>query len=281
MGKGGGGSSGGGESTVRYAPYIESAHSALINTSVAEGAAILHTSPYASFTISDPDDAFFGIGYVVGNFPALYDMFGKFMAGLDIEVLYTQEMTDTIYSGPIGDSVAAESAYLDDQINTVSLPRIEAGAYTLNAVMSSSFIAARLGIEEERTRSINKYQADLRMKAMDLGHDRWKTHLLWNQSVMDQYTKMNQLYFSSHFDYIKLSTELSASNKLWPFEVLDQERAIVGALNGAAAAQSHKVSKTQSALSGVFGGAAAGAAIGGPIGGIIGGVLGLFGGLFG
>jgi hypothetical protein len=77
---------------------------------------------------------------------------------------------------------------------------------------------------------------------------------------------------------------MSAKNTLWPFTVLDYERAALGAMQGAKTTKGNAgESQVAKSISGVLGGASAGAMIGGamtgasagPIGAAIGGALGL------
>jgi hypothetical protein len=82
-----GGGGGDTETTVRYAGYIEDKHKDFLNVVAAQRANIIDDSPYAGFVDIDIDPAFFGTGYLISSFPSLYDMFGKFMAGLDIDTI--------------------------------------------------------------------------------------------------------------------------------------------------------------------------------------------------
>jgi len=82
---------------------------------------------------------------------------------------------------------------------------------------------------------------------------------------------------------------MAAKDKLWPFTVMEYERAALGALQGATTATSDVAgtSKVQKAISGALSGASVGASIGSAvpgigtgIGAVAGGVLGLASGLF-
>ena len=283
---------GGGETTLRYAPYLESIHQTLINRSEYWGNSLLYSSPYATLTVTNPDEAFFGIGYTISAFPSLYDMFGKFMAGLDIEFLYDQEMTDTTHDAKIAELVAAEAAYLDDEINNISLPRMETGMRDMNAVMASGFIIGRELLEADRLKALNKFKAEMQLKAVELGHRRWEQHLQWNATIIETFMKINQLYFGAHHDYINLKGETDSRDVLWPFTIMDHQRVIIGTFSGATNQQISGDAKSISALSGMMGGAAIGASAlsgssmavmglaGGPLGAVAGGLLGLGASIF-
>ena len=88
-----GGSSGGGSgegqpsdttTTVRYPQYVEEAHQSFLELVATYRDAAIDDSPFADWTDIEYSDAFFGSGYTIASFPSLYDMYGKFLAGLDI-----------------------------------------------------------------------------------------------------------------------------------------------------------------------------------------------------
>ena len=49
-----------------------------------------HDSPYLDYEGIAIEAAFFSAGYTIASFPSLYDMYGKFMAGLDVDTLFSQ-----------------------------------------------------------------------------------------------------------------------------------------------------------------------------------------------
>jgi len=260
--KGGGG--GDQRTEIRYAPYIEAHHADFLNVVQSSRKAVINDSPFASYTDIEVDDAFFGAGYLISSFPSLYDMYGKFMAGLDIEVLFTQEFEDTVNSPVVGDLVAAHSAMMDDDIEINSLPRFQAGMRDINSVMSSSFVVGKAVIEDARTKALSLFGADLKYRLIPIAVDRWKTHLEWNKNVVGVYAEIMKFYFSAKTDVDETNYAMAAKNKLWPFTVLDFERAALGALQGAVNEKKDVAgaSTTAKVLSGALSGAAMGAMVG-------------------
>jgi len=297
-GKGGGGGGGGGGdyvTTVRYAPYVEEHHSAFLDqVSSARATALADGSPYASYENVEVEEAFFGVGYTISSFPSLYDMYGKFMAGLDIEVLWEQTFRDTTNSPTIGTLVSAEAALLDDDVEGSVLPRFQTGMRDVNAVMSSSYIIGKAIIEDARLKALAKFDAELRYRLVPVAQDRWAKHLDWNQNTIRMYAEIMKLYYSARHDVDEMNFQMAARTALWPFTVLEYERAAIGALQGAtttsraSAGSSDAQNVIGGALSGAATGALAGAIYGGEIfglpgaagGAIIGGILGGLGGLF-
>jgi len=292
------GSKGSGSQTqvIRWAPYIEAAHiefleliedhrAALLLDQDADG--IVDSSPYRDYDPVDIEVAFFGSGYALSSFPSLYDMYGKFMAGLDVEVLYDQILAETIDGPVIHDLVSAEADKLSDDIEQEAIPRFETGLRDINSVMSSSFVIGKALMETARTKAISRFSAEARFRLLPVATDRWRGHLEWNKAVIDNYSQILKFYFVSKMDVDSHLMEVNAKNRLWPFTILDYNRIALGAINGAQNVQTDVAgaSRAQKVIGGALGGAAAGAQIGSVVPGLgtalgagIGAALGLAGG---
>ena len=297
--------------TVRYAPYIEAQHSEFLNTVATHrdylvgtvrssvlvndstghpiidqlnvrGHEITHDSPFITFDPIVFATAFFGTGYTIASFPSLYDMYGKFMAGLDIDTLFSQTFEDTVNAPEINDLVAAESDLLDDEITNKVLPPILTGSRDINSVLSSTFIIAKSIPRDTQVKVIEKFSSELKYRMIPVAVERWKTHLEWNKNVVMTYSEIMKLYFSASMDLSDFNYSMISKHDLWPFTVLDYERAALGALQGATT--TNKDVAGGSGMQKALGGAASGAAMGGLIGStivgggipgaVIGGVLG-------
>ena len=266
------GSSGGGtpehtSTRVRYAQYIEDKHSNFLATIQSARIAVINDSPFIDYTDIEVDDAFFGAGYTIASFPSLYDMYGKFMAGLDIEALWSQMFEGTVNPSVVEDLVAAEGDLIDDEIETTSVPRLQTGMRDINSVMSSSFVVGKSIIEDSRTKLVAKFSADLKYHLIPIAQARWEAHLNWNKLVIATYAEIMKLYFSAKTDVDEINYAMAAKDKLWPFTVLDFERAALGALQGATNQKSDVAgaSTTAKVLAGAMSGAAMGAMVGGQV----------------
>lgn len=283
-GSSGGGGGGGGNTTntIRYAPYIENAHSRFLNDTYSYRAATVNDNAYASFSTVPVDAGFFGTGYILASFPALFDIYGKFVAGLDIEALWAEIMDSTIQSPQANELVRAESALLNEELESSIIPKFYTGMRDLNAVMSSSFVVGKTLLYDTKQKLVEKFSAELKWKLVAVAQDRWKAHLAWNTEAVTTYAKLFDLYFSAKTNVTRMNYELLAKKSLWPMEVLDYERANLGALQGAMKQTQDKGggSSGSSILGGALSGAAAGGMIGGPWGAAVGGVLGGVAGLF-
>ena len=248
------------QTTIRYAPYIEERHEDFLNTVYAKRAEVLDDDPFAAYEDIIVDDAFFGAGYVISSFPSLYDMYGKFLAGLDIEVLFTQIFENTVNAPEVNNLVAAESVMLDEDITINAVPRLQVGMRDINSVIASTFVIGKAIIDDAKTKALSKFSAELKYNLIPVAQSRWATHLEWNNKVIGMYAEIMKFYYSARTDIDEIKYANAAKSRLWPFTVLDFERAALGALQGATNAKESVAGA--STASKVIGGALSGAAMG-------------------
>jgi len=262
---GGGGGGGTQKTYIRYAPYVETHHADFLNwILVKRNEALNRENPFKDYSFIEVDAAFFGTGYVLSSFPSLYDMFGKFMAGLDIEALWDQMIESTVNSPIVNDLISAESALMDDDINANAIPRLQTGMRDMNAVMSSSFVIGKAIIEDARVKSLTRMRAKLKYDLIPIASSRWVTHLEWNKGVIGIYSEIMKFYFSAKTDIDEINYTMRVKERLWPFTILDFERAALGALQGAVNSKTDVAGA--STVSKVISGALSGAAMGSMVG---------------
>jgi hypothetical protein len=240
MGKGGSTETTG---TVRYAPYIEAWHQTVIANMNAAATAAVAANPYDDYPDMDFEAGFFGTGFLLSSFPSLYDMYGKFMAGLDIEVLFDEAFEDTVNGTVVNDAVSAEALRLEDEIEQEVLPRYELGMRDINAAMSSTFVVGKALIEAKRVQAISKFSAETRLRLLPLVTDRWKAHLEWNRATIDMYAQILKLYIAQKVDVDDRNMDLNAKFALWPFQAYQYVVQAIGAMSGAVDTKESKKEK--------------------------------------
>ena len=263
---GGGGGGGDTEQTIRYADYIETHHKNFLNRISTEVTDTYHDNPYDDFDNLDFADGFFGTGYLLSSFPSLYDMFGKFMAGLDICALSNQILENTVNSPTIDNLVNAEYTSLDDHITTKVIPKFQTGMRDINAVMTSSFVIGNSLIRSAQTTSIEKFSGELKYRMLPIAQDKWKTHLDWNSKVVREHAELLKFYISTVLDSEGHNISRQRHSRLWPFTVLEFQRAALGAMQGASNVSGGGGDEPSQA-SKTIGGALSGAAMGYQMGG--------------
>ncbi len=257
----GGGGGGDTETKIRYAGYIEDKHSAFLTVMQERRIAAVDESPFADYEEIPVDDAFFGTGYLISSFPSLYDMFGKFMAGLDICALYGQVFEDVVNAPEINALVNAEAVMMDDDIEANVIPRFQAGLRDINSVMSSSYVLGRAAIEDARIKSLARFSAELKYRMIPVVIDRWRTHLDWNKHSVAMYGEIMKTYYQIKTNVEEHSFHIRELDAKWPWMVLSQERSGLAALQGAKTTDSEYRKKlgwqeTVGAIAGVIGVAA-------------------------
>jgi len=256
---------------VRYAPYIETKHEDFLNAVFSYRTAAINDNPFDGYDTHTIEDAFFGYGYVIGNFPPLYDMFGKFMAGMDVEALFDEIYEDTVNSPSIGGIVKSETDLLSNEINDNSLPRLNLGKTNVNACFAEIFTTGESIINDIKTKSVTKFEAQLKYSLIPAAQARWTTHLDWNKSVIDYYSELIKFYYATKLDITEKDYSMAASNLLWPFTILDFERAALGVLQGAVSSSGSEsikgagTSRASNAMSGALSGGSMGAMFGNAI----------------
>jgi len=297
-----GGSSGGCEdSEVRFAPYLERAHGRYLDSAGADVPSISMTkafnaavgnSIYSDYLHITAEEGFFGFKsdgttlWQVGEFPSLYDLFGKFVAGLDVCVLW-EKIHERIAEGAhVEAAVTAQAAMLQDTIDTEVMPKFLAGMRDINAVQSSSFIAGKAIIQDGYVKAVNKFASGLRFAVFEESVKVWTKHLDWNQAAAQHYAELLKLYYTAKLDVDGRNYEFAAKDSLWDLNLMNHAKSMLGALNGSpgvADGGGSEPSGVQKALGGSLSGAAAGAMMTPAtpwIGGAVGGVIGLASSLF-
>lgn len=273
-----GGSSSKQNYTLRYAPYIETQHAQFL--SITEGyRSICYDSPYEGYTEQDVNAGYFGVGYLLSSFPSLYDMFGVFMAGFNIESIWPNFFKDVVSADEITDYKAADTALVDDLLQEKNLPSYMLAARELNIVGSSSFIIGKANIESARIKNIVNRDMEYHAALFAVWDERFTKYLDWQRKVITTYAIAMKGYYESKVQGDNANYNIAAKDSLWAFTVLDFERVFLRALQGTF--MSHNAMRKRSTVSGVLlvasdtvTGAYIGASVGGYIGAIVGGVIG-------
>lgn len=271
----GGGSSG--DTQVHYPGYIEWHRQNLVDREWEEVQTVWRSSPYSGEVVLDPNDIFCG-GDAIETFPSLFDMFGKFMAGLDVEVLWTQIYHDMVDNPEIARAIQLHWQELSREVENVSIPRMSLGMRDVNAVMTSSFQIAKENIEGDRIFAGNKFAADMKLKAVDIAQQRWDKHLTWNAQVIEMYAKVLQLFVASYNDLENMKIDFAVKDKQWASLAMENYRvALSTAMGGGYSGNAASAGPSQAAksVSGAMAGAAIGTQISPGYGTVIGAVVGL------
>jgi hypothetical protein len=272
---GGSSSSSDSEDTVRFASYIESKHKSAIQEAVTTREKIIEHSPYAGYSSLSADDAFFGIGFMVSSFPSLYDTFGKNLAGLDIDSLFTSAVSAKMSDSE--DVLRSELALIDDSIEQMQEHKLS--ARDLNATNGSTFLMGSATIEQNRITKTTDFRIAIRYGLIAGVVSSWTGTLSWNEDLVKRYAQSLRDYYLCRVNADDFGYKTESNDTLWPITVLDFERNMLAAMTGSRASKA-MTEKERSNISKAFlvaSHTATGAQVGsmfGPYGTIVGGAVG-------
>ena len=307
MGSSGGG---GGAGVVDYPAHMKEFHYDVLSQDGADSITssmvdvmntMLGASPFSGEVAYDPDADIAANAAVITAFAAI-------LAGInepvDWAALYTQAQTSItiaeITDAEILVDSAAFGASLDDQINTVVLPRFEGGMRDINAVVSSAFVLGKANIEGFRDRDVAKHESGLRIEAVNknaairISEEQTRVTaagqmlqlLIQKYSWEEVYTKMviesNRIKIVAKKEEAEVNLNIDEADANWDIGVFQPSANMLAAIGGGTMSSQKKQSTASSVIGGALTGVAAGAqlaassaAITGPVGIGVGAVLGI------
>jgi hypothetical protein len=265
--------------TLRFAPYVEAKHGEFLDETVKLNASIIPLAPYAAYVQLEVESAYLGVGYALLDFPPLYDMFGKYMAGFDLEanfesVFHKHEESEELRR-------FNTEAEVDRKIVETDLPRFTISMRDVNAVTSSTFVIGKAQLEVDRLKLLEEQSLQDRLASLDSLMETQAAFLNWQKNLISTYSFNMQALFSTKMFGDDVNTQYGMKKSLWAFFVLDFERAALGALQGVRGYEKSLTPRERSNISKVLyvasyavNGAVIGSYFGGPYGAAIGAVIG-------
>uniref|UniRef100_A0A6M3KRI3 Uncharacterized protein n=1 Tax=viral metagenome TaxID=1070528 RepID=A0A6M3KRI3_9ZZZZ len=266
--------------TRRYAPYIEAQHTSFLSLTATYRDGMLNDSPFSDYDSIDVSVAFFGVGYVLSNFPALYDMYGKHMSGLDVEEIWNTTFDRVVSAPDVEDATTEKMKLVDEEIDKVDLAKFQVGMRNLNAVASSSFVVGKAMMEDKRVKLRASVSLEARAALLQTTGKDFLSDLNWEKMTVTTYATVMKDYFLFMPKMNDVNTSLDSRNRLWPFTVLSFEGAALSTMQSVMSWQKKMQPRKRSDLStglSIASYTATGAYIGSsfpPYGTVIGGVIG-------
>ncbi len=218
---------------IRYASYIEDHHTTFLGLVAAKRNDVIDDSPYDGYVPIEVDTAFFSIGYAISDFPSLYDMFGKFMAGFDVEILWGYIFEDSLNTPEINSAISTEMELVDENLIKNALPEFQIMMRGINSVVSSSFVIGKSVIEDARVKALSKISSEAKFQIIPGVQEKFNASLNWRKKIVTAYAESMKLYYMTKMYIDDINYKYDTQNKLWPFTVLDFERDARGPMRGA------------------------------------------------
>lgn len=250
----GGSSSSSGDTTVekRYSPYIETQHAEFLSITATRRDVIISDSPFADYSPIEINEAFFGLGYLISSFPSLYDMFGKHMAGLDIDSLWNSIFEKTVGDPNIDVTILEDMKLIDDEMVKGELADYQLKMRDLNAVATSSFVVGKAVTEDKRIKYLASISLEAKVALLDSAGKAYATRLNWEKTEVTVYARTMKAYFMFAAMMTNVNTNFASRELLWPFTVLSFEGVALGTLQGTASWQKKMLSRERSTVSTVL-----------------------------
>lgn len=247
------------------------------------------TTPYGEYTHVEIKDGFFGhnsSGDLLGpeHYPSVAQNFVYYLQNFNPMTLWVTFMSSDI-EGQVSQATAASAATIHHHVDTTVLPEYLNRFRDINAVQSSSMQIGVAQIRQQEVRTVAEIQSKFRLAFVDVYSRMWMRHLDWNRDIVTTYHNIVTAYYTDKIEYDRTEIEYEVKDRLWSWNLYDDLRAAVGALNGAAASggsnkanMPSQAAKTVSAgMSGAAMGASTAMALGaeaGSAGGIWGAAIG-------
>lgn len=205
----------------RNAPYIESAHTNMLTVAYANVLTAISNNPYDDYTEYDANDGYLGIGFTLASFPSLYDMFGKFLSGMDVESMLDKALDKFLNTDETENQMEGEKTIYDEGLSYQTRPQLCLAARDGNFVASSSFIVGAAQIEDQRIKDLATRKAEIQFALLPELNKHLNDYLNWQKNAITSYALTMKSYYTCQFNSDTMNYRMAYSDILWPLYVAD------------------------------------------------------------
>lgn len=278
------GSSSSGSSTkeIRVAGYIEDHHKSFLDIGWAYCIALDDLSPYASYQDIDTYDGFFSVGYTLSSFDSLFELFGKQLAGIDIDSFANDIFKDILGANESNAAIEADRDIYRDDLELTSVPQHCLNFRDINAVNSSSFVVGTANIECDILTKFSALKLKLQTELIPEAQKRLAGLLNHDKNIVTNFALALKRYYGDEQLASGMNYRQAYRDDLWALDVYNHMVPNLAAVSMVKNIKKQQEKRKRSLLSAVLltlsyvvTGAVTGAAIGGYVGAIVGAVIGL------
>jgi len=219
------------QETKRHAPYVESLHQAFLESMGGYATEAMAVSPYASYSMSPIDTAFLSAGYLLSSFPSLFDMFGKHLAGVDVDSIWKKAVESVLNVEEVQERIEEQREVLEDKIEKETLPAFQLGMRDANAVATSSFVVGKSVIEKAKVLDMGALCTEAVKGVLETVNKQYTDVMNWNKQTVETYAKILQRYYEDKIKLEEFSYNMFSMDRLWPLRVLSYEGPALGAFD--------------------------------------------------
>jgi hypothetical protein len=244
-------SSGDSDTTLRFSQYIEDYHSLLLDYTATSMDEALLNNPFGNFMIINPDTIFLGANLAMGNLIGIFSLFQDHVNYVNPDLTYQTIIDRATQDTTIHKLINDFDAYLYADYQTRVYPDNFGGINNINNVMSEGYGQAALMITNNQAKVVAHFKADIDEASFNTVIPHWQSYLMHGQAVVDQYLKIMQTHYAAKVDETTKTLDVVEKYVLWPFRVLDYQRAFIGAMQQGHPSKSD--SQSASYISGALG----------------------------
>lgn len=229
-----------GQGPKRYAPYVEAYHDKFLEAAYIKIVS-LDDNPPTPYEMGDKLlDAFFGMGYFISSYPAIYDMCGKYVAGLDIDAIWVKMFEDIHGQSAIPD---ASDATVSEEHDTWkgNLTTLAVESRDNNTISSSSYMLSKAIIERRYAVNASIYRTNLQF--MLLENTAHETYINAQRKMITVYAIMMQYFYDSQARANKRDFDQQAKEKLWPLTTRNEFSRYLASMSGVKAGELAEIEK--------------------------------------
>lgn len=267
---------------IRVAEYIEDHHQTFLDIGWAYCIALGGSSPYASYEDINTYDGFFSVGYTLSNFDSLFELFGKQLAGIDIDSFVNGIFKDILGTSEINDAIEADRDIYRDDLELTSVPQHALNFRDINAVNSSSFVVGTANIECDIITKFSELKLKLQTELIPEAHKRLAGLLNHDKNIVTNFALALKRYYGDEQIASAMNYKQAYRDDLWALDVYNNMVPTLAAVSMVKNVKKQQEKRKRSAISAVLltlsyivTGAVIGAEIGGYVGAIVGAVIGL------
>ncbi len=268
-------------SYLRYAPYVESFHSELLNQGYNIGLSLLDNSPYVDISL-DNTVSFFGLGNSILNFHSVFNTFDSYLLSVDLKLVWNYIDRTILEESKISELINNQIVIINEKYDSI-LSSVKNVLRDLNVVNTSTYVIELFKHDCDRTIEIAEASKSLRYGVIPevvVGATRY---LNYNVDLVRKYAKYLKGYFITSMQVDNFNLTRRANDKLWKQKVVAYNGRYLGTLqNTPINTVDERGIRKRSLTSKIFlvaswtvNGAMIGGEIGGGWGAAIGGVIGL------
>lgn len=215
---------------IRYAPYIEPIHAALIVRISNEVDRQLPINPYSEFTFTELDSYYFGVGNTLGDFSNLFNLYKTFIEDVNLNAIFISSETKVLDKDNLIPYIEEKEAQFNDVINEEKLNKLSAEVREINSICSSTFIINKTLLEKERLQAIAEVSKNMTSMEIEKINFDSKIQVEHTQNIPDSFSAILMDYISTEITMTEDDYSYLAKQYLWPFTLLDMERIVIAVL---------------------------------------------------